>query len=324
MSSNDLGSDANVKLSGWCVDMVMWWWIGLGLVLLVCVILFKSNLPPMGSKLLFQTFEALSKQKTKRGQTHQRWSAVITNTSNQLSWCQKQTVPPLCPISWSCVMGRVQCQRRLGFHCGRNSLTSVSASLLQKILTRTESGFISGSEQQSHFCELAAKIWQEQSQVSSLAQFQVHFFRTEVSLLSVRACCKDLTTTESGFISGSVPNACFFFRTAVSLLSVRACCKILTRTYSSFISVWVPKAIFFQTLVAQLVTVAFSMTCPRLVTTLTMTFRTVWDALLCQSWCRFALLLTLLLWRCCSHERAWVDESVSLTFPADLVKHAIF
>ena len=38
----------------------------------------------------------------------------------------------------------------------------------------------------------------------------MHFFRTEVSLLSVRACCKDLPRTESGFISGSVPNACFF------------------------------------------------------------------------------------------------------------------
>ena len=59
------------------------------------------------------------------------------------------------------------------------------------------------------------------------------------------------------------------------------------------------------------------------VPTFGITFRTVWLAPVCQYWCRFALLLTLLLWQCCFHERAWVDESVSPTFRADLVKHAI-
>lgn len=59
------------------------------------------------------------------------------------------------------------------------------------------------------------------------------------------------------------------------------------------------------------------------VPTFGITFRTVWLAPVCQYWCRFALLLTLLLWQCCFHERAWVDESVSPTFRADLVKRAI-
>ena len=182
MSSNDLGSDANVKLSGWCVDMVMWWWIG-WVLSYWCASSFSNQISlPWDQNCYSKPLRLSPNRKQKEGK-HISVEVPLSQTpaTNYLDVRSKQCrfVPSAGLVWWA------------GF--------SVSAGLASTVVATVSLLSVRACCKNSDKDRVRFHLW----------------LRTAVSLL--RACCKDLTRTESGFISGSVPSAFFPNRSLTSV-----------------------------------------------------------------------------------------------------------